>query len=303
MDLSSLKDIAYRAFYWTSFRPEERGEQTIKEYEEDLQDFLKSIPEEHHQWAKEKYISLLRDWLLAHGRTFSVMITGASGFNNARHSRNNNRERAAYEKFSSWREHIIKKLNRKEKLSLDAEYLATEQKIEDLKLQQERVKLINKIVRSKKLSDDEKIDEIVAELGYEEKTAIELIKPDRYNRFGIPAYVLTNNLGRIKHYEEKLEKLNKRLEAREKVDNEYEINGIRVVENVEADRLQLFFDGKPESNIREELKKNGFRWSPNNGCWQGYLRSADIKKLDFMQDGYDFSVLRYHLMNLDLTTN
>ena len=35
--------------------------------------------------------------------------------------------------------------------------------------------------------------------------------------------------------------------------------------------MQLFFDDKPESNVRDVLKKNGFRWSRKNNCWQRQL--------------------------------
>lgn len=45
----------------------------------------------------------------------------------------------------------------------------------------------------------------------------------------------------------------------------------KVVENAEIMRLQLFFDGIPEANTREVLKKHGFRWSPSNKAWQRLL--------------------------------
>ena len=283
MEIKDLKELARRAFYWTSMSPDKRGEDTINDYTEDLRSFLASIPEQHHSWAKERYISKFRDWLSAKSRTFSVMITGASGFNNNRHAKANNREEVAYKDFTEWRAYMVKRLNRKEKLSLDAEFMETEQKIEELKQLQERMKEINKIVRSKKTSEIEKIDEIVA-MGYTEESAMEIIKPDQFNRLGIPGYRLSNNNANIKHYEEKLEKLRTRLDARENGVAEREINGIRIIENVEADRLQLFFDGIPESKIRDELKKNGFKYAPTIGCWQTFLKSGKqkIKDLSFL---------------------
>lgn len=36
-------------------------------------------------------------------------------------------------------------------------------------------------------------------------------------------------------------------------------------------RLQLIFEEKPEQEVREILKANGFKWSPKNGCWQRQL--------------------------------
>ena len=48
------------------------------------------------------------------------------------------------------------------------------------------------------------------------------------------------------------------------------INGVgaKYLENNKADRLQLFFDGKPPQEVINLLKRNAFKWSPTNGCWQ-----------------------------------
>ena len=304
MDLSKYKEQAKRAFSWTSFSPEVRGEQTINEFSADANGFLASIPQKHHYWASEKYERLFAKWLSAKSRTFSVMITGASGFNNSRHEKANNRERAAYNELTEWRDRMEKRLNRPDKLSIDDEYMATEQRLESMKEIHESMKSINKILQSKKTVTEEKIDEIVA-LNYTVEQATELCKPDRYGRYGFPSCQLTNSNARIKGAEEKFEKLKKRLDSRQVEATEYEINGIRIVENVEADRLQMFFEGIPETTIRDELKKNGFRWSPFNKCWQGYLKSGklSLRYLKFLKDDYDYGILYYHLMQLDLTTN
>ena len=44
-----------------------------------------------------------------------------------------------------------------------------------------------------------------------------------------------------------------------------------IVENTEANRLQVFFPEKPSETVRKELKSNGFRWSPRNKAWQRQL--------------------------------
>ena len=46
-----------------------------------------------------------------------------------------------------------------------------------------------------------------------------------------------------------------------------------MVENTEKMRLQLFFEGKPEPEVREVLKSNGFKWAPSQGAWQRQLTS------------------------------
>ena len=52
---------------------------------------------------------------------------------------------------------------------------------------------------------------------------------------------------------------------------ETECEFCKVVENTEIMRLQLIFDGKPEPEVRDILKSNGFRWAPSQGAWQRQL--------------------------------
>jgi hypothetical protein len=53
----------------------------------------------------------------------------------------------------------------------------------------------------------------------------------------------------------------------ETFDNDF----FNVVQNEEDNRLQLFFEDKPDENIRSILKSNGYHWSGKNGCWQRQL--------------------------------
>lgn len=47
--------------------------------------------------------------------------------------------------------------------------------------------------------------------------------------------------------------------------------GGEIVRNIEADRLQILFDEKPDEETRAALKQNGFRWSPRYSAWQRQL--------------------------------
>lgn len=70
----------------------------------------------------------------------------------------------------------------------------------------------------------------------------------------------------------------KHLESLEKIEEiEEKINGVVLKTNKEDNRVRLFFDGKPDDEIRTILKRNGFRWSPYNGCWQRQLNAWSIK--------------------------
>lgn len=48
----------------------------------------------------------------------------------------------------------------------------------------------------------------------------------------------------------------------------YEALGIVIRETEYDNRIKLYFKGKPQYEVREVLKKNAFRWSPKNICWQ-----------------------------------
>jgi len=144
-------------------------------------------------------------------------------------------------------------------------------KIEKAEEAQESYKAANKIIRSKSLTFEEKIEQLQAmnlSRGSAEKF---LTEKDFAGRLGFPPYVLTNNNANIRRMKERLVKLeaNAGQETTTK-----EVKGIEIVENIEENRIQLIFPGKPAEDIRKLLKSSGFRWSPRNTAWQRHLNSA-----------------------------
>ena len=59
-----------------------------------------------------------------------------------------------------------------------------------------------------------------------------------------------------------------------------EIHGGKVEANREDNRLQIYFEEKPDEKTRETLKENGFRWSPKAGAWQRQLNDNAIYAAD-----------------------
>ena len=147
-------------------------------------------------------------------------------------------------------------------------------KLADLEKKQEMMKETNKLIRSKKLSEIEKHDKLI-ELGYSEDGIREVFTPNYMGNIGFPSYSITNNGANIRRVKEQLEKA-KRMKVTE--DKEYKIGDVRIVENYQENRLQLFFPGKPDEDVRTQLKHNGFRWSRFNGCWQSYLKRWQIDR-------------------------
>lgn len=60
----------------------------------------------------------------------------------------------------------------------------------------------------------------------------------------------------------------------------WEFDGGKVEINREENRLQVFFDGKPDPDTRAELKDGGFRWAPSAGAWQRQLTDNAFRAAD-----------------------
>lgn len=84
------------------------------------------------------------------------------------------------------------------------------------------------------------------------------------------SYELTNNGAEIRRLRKRIETLQ---QAKAQPTSENEIGDIRIVENTETMRIQIFFPDKPDSDTRALLKSNGFRWVPSCGAWQRQLTS------------------------------
>ena len=108
----------------------------------------------------------------------------------------------------------------------------------------------------------------LAELGYTPEDIAKLRAPDFCGRIGYPAYALQNNNANIRRIRGRIAELKKRTEN---TPEGWEFDGGRVVVNTAENRLQIIFDGKPDADIRTELKGEGFRWAPSQGAWQRQL--------------------------------
>lgn len=64
---------------------------------------------------------------------------------------------------------------------------------------------------------------------------------------------------------------------------------IKVVQNTEANRLQIIFPAKPVPAMIETLKRNGYKWSPKNTAWQRQLTPNALKTISWIFGEYGFS--------------
>lgn len=202
----------------------------------------------------------------------SVMISGAGNFP----VKKKERQLAAWERNHEFYQYVQGILAKIENILYGREIIKSdderaieklEEKLEDMKKLQEDMKAANKALR---LKDKEAGNDQLREMGYSEDSIEELRKPDYLGRVGYPNFQLSNNNANIHRVEERL----KRLKAvKERGSSEQEYKTFKVVENTEAMRYQIIFDGKPDAEIRTLLKSNGFKWAPSQGAWQRQITS------------------------------
>lgn len=139
------------------------------------------------------------------------------------------------------------------------------------------------IKRNWKNGHEAQVAAIVA-LGYSEALAEKLLVPP-YPRLprlvGIPAYSLSNrsaNMRRIRLRIAHLERIEAEraplIEAGLERQSRQGAGGLEIVENLELNRLQLSFPGKPQPAVIAALKSRGFRWSPSEKAWQRHLGNS-----------------------------
>ena len=89
-----------------------------------------------------------------------------------------------------------------------------------------------------------------------------------YEKKPFQSWELSNNNAEIRRIRQRIDSLTR---ARETVYVGWEFEGGHVEANREQSRLQVFFDGKPDADTRQQLKEHGFRWAPSVGAWQRLL--------------------------------
>lgn len=153
-----------------------------------------------------------------------------------------------------------------------------EKKVTDLTRRQERMKEVNKAIRSNAKKGHEYQIMALMDLGYPQKDAAMILKPSCFGTQGFESFELTNNRNKIKQAQARLAsiKANKaHADKAEDKEHETEEGTVTVSENSDLMRIQVFFESKPSRETCQLLRKRGFRFSRANGdAWQRHLNNA-----------------------------
>ena len=148
-----------------------------------------------------------------------------------------------------------------------------ESKLAKLEALQETMKAVNAYYRKHKTLDG------CPHLSPEqiEKMKASMSGSWRGNPKPFESYELSNNNVEIHRLKDRITALTRRKELGYVG---WEFDGGRVEANTADNRLQIFFDEKPDKEIREELKGNGFRYAPSAEAWQRQLNDNAIYAAD-----------------------
>lgn len=150
------------------------------------------------------------------------------------------------------------------------------EKLEGLKAAQERMKAINAHYR--KHGTCHGMEGLTEEQA--EKLDQEINNLHPWAKVPFPPYSLSNNNQEIHRIQDRIKRLT---DAKEVGYTGWEFDGGRVEANMEKNRLQIFFDEKPDEETRRELKTCGFRWARSEGAWQRQLTKNAIYAASHVQ--------------------
>lgn len=217
----------------------------------------------------------------------SVLISGPANFP----TRKKEKQNAAMDKNMTYladTNKIIDKLRGilygKDIISSDDEQAIEklETKIAKLKDEQEMMKSVNAYYRKNKTLDgcEDLTADMAAKLKKEMANSWNSDKP-------YPTFMLSNNNANIRRLEQRLAEIQA---TKEIGDSEEEHNGYKVVTDTDAMRIQFFFDGKPNEDVRDTLKSYGFHWAPSVGAWQRKLTDNAKRTTEYIIPKIDAAI-------------
>ena len=276
------RDLAYHAHYNTSHVPEDRARQERDDYVQYMQavqdDLMKRVPQEKHgELAKELEqfkageIKRRHDLLHARSRTASSFITGPSNFPVERMRKRNATVDKRLNELLDWRKRSLKAIERHMGIGPGADIIHStdkeapaklREKIDKLRDVQEQMKKANKEWRRTKGDVD------AMDVGDTMKARVREWAESKNSTKGsqpFPGYALRNNNAKLRSAERRLAVVESQ-QARP--GSEAAFDGGRVVDDADAGRVRVYFDAKPDAEVRGKLKKSGFRWARSAGAWQ-----------------------------------
>ena len=275
--LEKLRKLAHDAHRHTSFDPEKRAEAIVRDYGQELRDDLQQIQKAYSAEPPTvldvqvadymaKYEKHLATWLHSHSRLASPMITGPANFPAERMRKYGQSADNKYAQFRGWRERALKAIVKSVTPKID-ELTDARQRLEHREELQQKMVEANKIIRK----GGPAVRDSLLNLNFSEGVVTEIMVN------GFRSFQLQNNSSEIRRLRTRVTVLETKRQLAEINGEKTEIiNGVKLVHNYEADRVQLIYEGKPDGETITRLKSRGFRWTPSQKAWQRKLTNQAI---------------------------
>jgi len=152
-------------------------------------------------------------------------------------------------------------------------------KLKELEQNQEKMKAVNAYYRKNKTLEG------CPQLSWDEIAGMKagMARSWRATPKPYESFALTNNSANIRRVKARIAELTQRAET------EYQgwaFEGGTVKMDKAANRLQVFFDEKPDRETCSAMRHSGFKWAPSVGAWQRQLNDNAVraaKQLDFLR--------------------
>ncbi|MDE5419122.1 hypothetical protein L3049_14070 [Labilibaculum sp. DW002] len=275
-------DLAYRAYTGTSFSPEKRAVSEQNSYANSLNEFAKEIEEiaksdQQKELAlsefatyKERFLKKKTALLVAKSRCMSTMITGGSNFPVRSNQKKLDTEHRRLEEYLEFIEKAQKGILRKIKKAIPKEQ-AEKEAFE--KIENQTVQYIAAMISIHKGESVGSINHYRALLkGFIERLSknhqhqhvnkvFQIIR-DSQKKFDLVIFTEKNKVWSLENLTDGA--IVKETGERVLMENK----DAKLVNNLDAERVQIITDEKPSEEIRSVLKRNAFRYSPRFTAWQ-----------------------------------
>ena len=220
-------------------------------------------------------------------RVPSILVAGGSNFPVRKKEKQNQADAAAMEEYRQIRG-LLDKIRGTGRGGINADDPTAvdklKAKLRDLEALQDKMKAVNAYYRKHGTLDGcpqlsaEELEKLRADMARNWRA-----RPKPYE-----SYLLTNNSASIRQVKARIEELTRQAETPYVG---WEFDGGEVKVDQDANRLQVFFDSKPDRETCSAMRHGGFRWAPSVGAWQrqhndNAIRAADQLKCIRPMFGY-----------------
>ncbi|MDZ4858041.1 MAG: hypothetical protein SGI88_03590 [Candidatus Hydrogenedentes bacterium] len=286
-------ELASRAFNGTSFTPEKRGEQRQREYADEVNGFYaelwpkaktdeqKALLAEEMERYRQGYIKHMTAYLHSHSNVVSAFIAGPSKFPVARMQKRGQWADNKANDLLEWRTRARQAIQRKlmdarpQEVKDAAEWnalardiagsLGVIKEIDEGHSPYTRSAFVNSIVgKVERLAHNDEVELVTKALQFVTEYNERHKKPaiSSRHKFWTLATVAEQARGRLT------------VNATQEPEVIAHAEGVEIVVNPQADRVQIIFAAKPSVEIIGKLKAEAWNWSPREGAWQRKLTEA-----------------------------